>query len=127
MPDLTTLQAVCAKATPGPWTNKYDDGSESSDKIHTVSQDKDGLPKKSIAVVAWGCSCCKSDATPQDKANRDFILTFNPSLVARLLAVVEAATIARKFLTGTGEKFSERTRVAVVQQLDAALTALGGR
>ena len=52
--------------TPGPWRVGYKDGS-GPDQIVT---EYDGeLPSKSIAVVSWGCGCCKHDAKEEDFAN----------------------------------------------------------
>ena len=57
--------------TPGPWRVGYKDGS-GPDQIVT---EYDGeLPSKSIAVVSWGCGCCKHDAKEEDFANAAHIV-----------------------------------------------------
>ena len=103
MPDLTRLKAICAQATPGEWKINLDEGGA----IQV------GPPKAND--VFW----------VTNMIDAKFVETFNPTLIARLLAVCEAAQGYLDYLDSGNLKphGGEERR----QAIRLALTALGGQ
>ena len=118
-PDLTTLQAVCAKATPGEWSLTH---------IHTDYYDVYD-PQTMLCIARVGSSHTTEE---RDGPNATFIATFNPVLIARLLAVVEALEACtveqdgrRYYVTANG--IPQEMPARLERLVRTALTALGGQ
>lgn len=78
---IEELRKIVAAATPGPWvTPEWDDGVWTEPRA-----------EKSGCICKLDCSCVQN---PNKDPDAQFITTFSPSLVARLLDVVEAAQYA---------------------------------
>ena len=125
MPDLTTLKAICAQATPGEW-------------VPSFSQELVKVDANPGEIIAWIKRRGQAqEAHFQQMSNLNFIATFNPTLVARLLAVVEAAhswydcdvKAEEAFLNDSVEDAHAHSllREKYKKRLQDALTALGGR
>ena len=109
------------KHTATPWRAAYDDGS--GDEYITA----DGKP---VAVVRWGCDCCKATGpqTPQEQADRDFIIRACNSHDALLAACDALDEFQRYYETHAmepdgmpGNEFYSGKAMAVVRQARAAI------
>ena len=99
-PDLTTLQAVCEAATKGEWFMHH------------------GM------VINGFEDDIMNDWTDADL---NFVATFHPSLVARLLAVCEALELVLPMAKGYAAEHPVGSNQRYVEVAQESLTALGGR
>lgn len=90
LPPLSQLRQVCAKATQGEWSVRP------GDSIVRVDAEQTGHAETCSMNVSYlpVAECAFRDRTTvvneREKENARFIATFDPVLVARLLAVVQA-------------------------------------
>lgn len=86
-----------AQHTPGPWRVGYNDGS-GQETITTVAETphKYGSFPTAIAVVRWGCGCCKDDdaLTDEEQANARLIAAA-PELFAAVKVMLLDSNIAQ--------------------------------
>jgi hypothetical protein len=81
--NLSDLKKLADDATPGPWGYTYDGSND-----YSIGAAEDPQAQRVASVY---------DPTSKNGANAAFIATFNPELVKKLLAVVEAAELVHKF------------------------------
>ena len=103
-----------AEHTPGPWRT-------AGDQIETIAKRINDIPEKSIAVVAWGCSCCKTDADETDLANARLISASPELLAAAKLALVSLKTVTLR------TEISAMLNAMPRQVLEAAIAKAEGR
>lgn len=133
MPNLTTLKAVCAKATPGEWRLWNGYGPDGAGHMRCAYI---GPPDTNETV---GRAAIFAGSAPGDcdvagkRENLEFIATFSPTLIARLLAVVEAARESQKHwhqprpIPQDDECMKKCPACKANRNLQDALTALGGQ
>lgn len=84
---LGELRAICKKAQPGPWEWRSPENKDGSDIVYYEPY-TDGSPGKGSKYALISRD---SGVYGPDVATCEFIMAFNPELVAKLLKVAEAA------------------------------------
>ncbi len=85
--NISQLKSICEAATPGPWKL---DAIDESDTGAVICLDAVGpVHHGAIAEIVWRMD--GDVRSPEQEATAQFIATFNPTTIAKILAVVEAA------------------------------------
>lgn len=100
--NLTDLRKICEAATPGPWTTD-----EFSDEWFLKTNHKYAVNCPSIRIA------CIEGLGQEYKDTAEFIATFNPAFVLKLLAVVEEYKLTRRCV---GNDFIESPALAELEE-----------
>jgi hypothetical protein len=119
--DLESLEQIARGATPGPWNTK-DMGNVGQNDEHEIWIEFDDF--SSLAAVRHGADDEEYGGEKQLKANAEYIATFNPELILKILAELKIYKTALKSIAGVTDSDIEGKWVSEYHLRDEAKEAL---